>query len=487
MVKPILFAAWLASSAAGAASLRAAVEPSTVALGEPLSLTLTATGVSLDRLDITPLTRQFDVSSRTLSRGTNSETLVLTLYPRAVGSIVIPSLQLENSRTPELKLTIQDGSETVPQVSAHWVLTPAKPWVNQPVRLRLSICDDDSLQWSRPPLPGANGRLLRALGGTTDEGMRGTEKCTLHQYDWSLIATQSGSFALDAPMLTATRFGQRLRFPAPTLTYQVQPLPAWLPDHVPPVKPQIVQDALPQTWPQNRPLSWRFRVTGGYSVDGLKAVLDLQLHDTAAFRFYPPTITRAAVDDTTSPLTHFDVTVYAQPHQRGALQLPTVRLPWYDTAHGRMGDVALRADRVIIDDPRWTLVGWVASGVAGAILLAAAFWQVRRMVCWRRARRRGLKRIAEAQSIETLARAVRQFSLSDTPAAASLGDWMRQLQRDARGCEVGAVVAQLEQQQFGHAAPNLADVRLAFVTALKRVRPLSLKSCGHSNRRKRQA
>ncbi|MBT9569063.1 MAG: BatD family protein [Thiobacillus sp.] len=487
MVRTLLFAAWLTSSATGAASLRAGVDPSTVTLGEPLRLTLTATELSLDTLDITPLIRQFDVFSRTLSRSADSEILVLTLYPRVAGSILVPPLQLGPRHTAALAVTVRNGGDTVPQVSTHWTLVPTQPWVNQPARLRLSICDDDSLQWTRPALPAASGRLLRELGETTLDGSQEQADCTLHHYDWALIATQSGTFTLDVPMLDATRFGQRLRFPGPGLTYRVQSLPAWLPAHVPPVKPNIVEEALPQSGSLHQPFGWRFQVAGGYSAEGLKSMLALQLRETAALRFYPPTITRAATDDTRSPLTRLDVVVYVEPRQRGTVQLPAVRLPWYDPASGQMADIALQGGSVNVHDPRRRLFGLLAAGLTGGLLLVATFWQARRMACWRRARRRGLQRIAAAQTVDQLARAVRRFSLSDTPAAASLGTWMRRLQRDARGCEVASLVAQLEAQQFGHASSDPVKLRQAFLTVLKRARPKSLDACVHRDKRTRQA
>ena len=475
MVRTLLLAALLASGAVSADSLRAQLDKPVAALGEPVSLTLVATGLSLDTLDITPLTRQFDVFARTLSRGTDNETLVLTLYPRAVGSLRVPSLQIESSRTAALNVTILDGSETVPQVSAHWALEPAAPRVNQPARLRLSICDDDSLQWNRLPIPTASGRLVRALGEEMGVGTRGEVRCTLHHYDWSLIATQSGNFALEVPMLDATRFGLRLRYPGPAFSYQVQSLPAWLPAHVPPVKPQIVQASLPQTWPLNRPLSWRFQITGGYSAEGLKALLDLQLRESAELGFYPPLITRSALDDIASPLTRFEVTVYAQPRQRGTLQLPGLRLPWYDTERGQMMGIELKADSLKIVDPHRTLFGQIARGVAGVLLLAGGLWQLRRMLRWRRARRRGLQRIAASQSVERLGRAVREFSLLEKPPASSLGEWVQQLHQEVREVDVADAVAQLEQQQFGLAKRSLGELQQAFLVALKRVRPKSLK------------
>jgi hypothetical protein len=235
MVRAFVLVAWLAGGAAHAASLSAQLDQSAVALGEPLSLTVQARGLDLDALDLTPLDARFEVFARTRSRGTDSEALVLTLYPRLAGAIPVPPLQLDARRTRALPLTVTDGSEAVPRVTANWVLEPERPQVNQPARLSLSICDDGSLQWQRPALPTHAGRVLRILGEEAGEGERAGEACTLQRFHWALLATREGAATLGVPMLDASRFGQRLRFPGPSLDFEAAALPAWLPTHVPPV------------------------------------------------------------------------------------------------------------------------------------------------------------------------------------------------------------------------------------------------------------
>ena len=84
-------------------TLTAQLDRTTVALGEPVSLTVQARGLNLDALDVGPLGARFDVSGRTLSRDADSETLVLTLYPRAAGVMHIPSLQLDASALPRCR------------------------------------------------------------------------------------------------------------------------------------------------------------------------------------------------------------------------------------------------------------------------------------------------------------------------------------------------------------------------------------------------
>lgn len=474
MVKTLLFMALLANGLAHAAALTAQLDKPAIALGEPVSLTLQANGLSLDALDITPLAAHFDVFARTLSRGADSETLVLTLYPRGAGALSIPPLQLQALRTAALALKVVDGSETVPRVTASWSLAPAAPRVNQPARLTLALCDDGSLQWQRPRLPTASGRLVRALGEEEGAGTRADEACTLHQFHWSLIATQSGAASLDVPMLDATRFGQRLRFPGPAVSYLAQALPAWLPRHTPPVAPQVLTEPLPPRWPLNRPLSWRFQVTGGYSAEDLKALLELQLRESPELGIYPPLIEAVTLDDPASPLSRHDVILYFQPRKSGPLSLPVLRLPWYDIARGQLASTELKAKPLTVFDPRWKRGGQIAGGVAGALLLGGLVWQARRMLRWRLARRRGLRRIRQAGSVDALALAVRQFSLTGQAAAPSLGEWARRLRQEAPACDVAGAIGRLERQQFGQAAFALAELQQAFLLALARTRPGSL-------------
>lgn len=472
MVRACVLMALLAGGAAHAASLTAQLDRSAVALGEPLSLTVQARGLDLDTLDLAPLDARFEVFARTRSRGTDSDTLVLTLYPRFAGALPVPPLQLDARHTRALPLTVTDGSAAVPRVTANWVLEPARPRVNQPARLSLAICDDGSLQWQRPALPTQAGRVLRVLGEEEGEGERAGEACTLHRFHWALLATREGAASLGVPMLDASRFGQRRRFPGATpLSFDAAALPAWLPTHVPPVAPRIQAGRLPARWPLQRPLSWRFEVAGGYSADGLKALLDLQLRESPALGVYPPLIEAVAPDDLNSPLSHYAVTLFLQPRASGEVTLPTLNLPWYDPVRGRMAGTALAGRTLTVFDPRWQLAARVAGGLAGALLLAGLIWQIRRMARWRLARHRGLIAIRQAHDLASLTQAVRQFSLTGQPAAPSLGEWQRRLAQEAAGCDVADAVRQLEHQTFGLASPAPTELQQALLRKLAQARP----------------
>jgi hypothetical protein len=272
-------------------------------------------------------------------------------------------------------------------------------------------------------------------------------------------------------MLDASRFGQRLRFPGPTLSYQATALPAWLPAHVPAVAPVVHADPLPARWPLQRPLGWRIEVAGGYSADGLKALLDLQLNESAALGVYPPLIEVITPDDRNSPLTRYAVTLFLQPRASGEVMLPTLNLPWYDPARDQLASQVLPGRSIAVFDPRLQRARQVLGGLAAVLLLAALAWQGRRMARWRLARRRGLRAIREARGITELALAVRQFSLTGQSAAPSLGEWQRRLAQETRGCDVADAVRRMEQQLFGQALPTPAELQQALLRELAHACP----------------
>lgn len=471
MVRRVLILALAAPGVAGAATLTARLDKPAVALGEPVQLTLEARGASLDAFDAGVLAEHFDVFGRTLNRQGDREVLTLTLYPRRAGALHVPALQFEGTRSAPIALSVADGNETIPRVTAQWTLEPATPLVNQPTLLTLAICDDGSLQWRRPPLATASGRVVRALGEDEGEGHQGEARCTLHRYHWALYATRAGAAELSTGMLDAGRFGERLRFPVPSLAYAAQPLPAWLPAHVTPVEPAVESETLPARWPLNRPLAWRMTVTGGYSAEGLRALLEPQLRDTPELGVYPPAIREMPMDDPASPLLRHEVTLFFLPTASGDATLPTLTWPWFDPARGITAGVIVPGRAISIFDPRWQRAARVGAILAGVLLLGALSWGLAHAVRWRLVRRRGLRTIATASGEVELARAVRQFSISGRPAAPSLGAWMNRLQDESRGCDVAEPVRKLEQKLFGAGGVTLPELKQAFVNALSRVSP----------------
>lgn len=453
------------SVAGNAAGLKTRLDHTTLALGEPLTLTLI--GGALEQIDLAPLAADFALRGRTLSRSGIEETLVLTLYPLHQGRLGLPALQAGAARSRPARVTVTAGSDDTPQVRLRVETDPVEPIQRQPARLTLEACDDGSLDWKRPALPLHAALYHRPLGEEQLDLERDGVRCTAHRWHWRVIPTQAGPLQLPLPMLEAGKFGRQLRFPAPAVAFPVAAVPAWLPLNVAIGQPRLMLEKLPATWPVNRPLAWRFEVVGGYSEEGLKALLALQLHNQPGFNAYAPTLETLPGDDRASPLARLRVTLYADARETGALRLPALTLPWFDPASGRLERLALNGGEVNIVNPAVdSLARWL-TWLAGAVLLTASLAWVAGKLAWRWRKRRGLAELAASPDTEALLRAARGFSLNAHPhPAATLGLWRDRLRAEARCDGLDELIGALERARYGVVPGDFTALRARVLRVL---------------------
>ncbi len=423
----------------------------TLALGEPLSLRITrATGAAdtpLEALDLAPLRRDFDLRERTLGSDGLQENLLLTLYPRRLGRIELPTLGRPGRA---LSVTVTDGSDTVPRV--HWKISidPDQPLVRQASTFTLEACDDGMLLWKRPSLPSSEGLLLRPLGETEIITQRDGQRCTAHRWHWALLPTAAGQAAVHLPVMEASKFGNRLRFAPPTLTVTAQALPAWLPTEAAVGKPEVLVEPLPAQAVLNQPLAWRLRVTGSYSAQALQTLLSLQIRqngDQPELAAYAP---RVETQSTMTPAPQYLVTLYLLPRARGTWQVPELQLPWYDPQSGSLQQVRIPGTRIEVIDPirqRWLVTGAVLAGLVAATSMLAWLWKT---MGWRLHRRRVRKRLAQSSTPEALCQALRAFRLlRDAEPAATLRTWQTRMLAQYTSSGLDALVETLERSRYG--------------------------------------
>jgi len=292
-------------------------------------------------------------------------------------------------------------------------------------------------------------------------------RCTAHRWHWAMIPTQAGPLRLSLPLLEAGKFGRQLRFPAPAVEFTVAAVPAWLPLNVAIGRPQVAVDKPPTTWPVERPLAWRFEVVGGYSEDGLKALLALQLQNQPGLNRYPPTVEPLPNEERNSPLARLRVTLYADATETGPLHLPDLLLPWYDPTAGQLESLVLPGGTVrIVNQVLEALLRWSAVALAGGLLAALLAWRVRRLA-WRWRKRRGMAAVAASTDLETLTRAVRAFSLRprEQPAA-TLGLWRERLLAETRCDELEALIESLERGRYGALPGDFPALRVEALQVL---------------------
>jgi hypothetical protein len=426
------------------------VEPASVALGEPVTLTLTSRPGTLEKLDLAPVATDFEILGRTLGGDGKEETLVLTLYPLHSGRIALPNLGLRG-RPPAV--TVTEQSDTTPKLRFRIETTPETYHVRQSMRLTIEACDDGSLLWQRPQPATREGLFLRPLNEEQLDVERDGEPCTAHRWHWSVLPTVAGATVLPLPMLEAGKFGQRLRFPPPPVQLDALPVPGWLPAEAAIGRPEIAAAPLPGKWPLMRPLAWRIEVGGSYSAEALKNILRLQLANQPQFTDYVPSVEELNSD---SGVPRYAVSLYALFSERGEMKLPDLVLPWYDPATGKLQQLSLPGPRVQVFDPaRQRLISWML-GLAILIAALAPGYLLWRMLGWRLRRYRALTELKRAADIDDLARRLCAFSLhAGNATAATLGEWQQRMQQEVEMQGLVELVRSVEETRYGNTKTEL--------------------------------
>jgi hypothetical protein len=422
----------------------------TLALGEALTLrmnrNINGKDAPLETLDLNPLRQDFDILERTLGRDSQQENLAVTLYPRRLGRITLPTL----GRTGKAaSVIVTEGSDNVPKVFWKISLDPAEPLVRQASTLTLEACDDGTLLWKRPALPAAQGLLLRPLNETEIITQRNGQRCTAHRWHWALLPTAAGQASVNVPVMEASKFGKRLRFTPPTLAVTAQALPSWLPDEVAIGKPDITAEPLPAQAVLNQPLAWRLRITGSYSAQALQTLLNLQLQsgEQAALAAYAPRIEPQASQ---TPESQHLVTLYLLPRTHGPWQVPDLQLPWFDPKTAQLQQIRIAGSRMEVIDPaqqRWLLGLAALAGLGAAAGLGFWLWKT---LGWRLHRRIALKHLRQCDTPEALSQRLLAFSLQrNARSAPTLRAWQTRMQQQCQSSGLAELVDTLERCRFG--------------------------------------
>jgi hypothetical protein len=242
-------------------------------------------------------------------------------------------------------------------------------------------------------------------------------------------------------MLEASRHGTRLRFSAPAFEAEVASVPAWLPPGLAIDAPEIVEDRRPTEGRVGEPVAWHLRIRADYSESTLIALLDAQLAGSGPWARYPAQIT-ATRDAAPSPL--WDIRLTAQPETQDALMLPSLSLPWFDTAAGEIRHTRVESGSVAVSDfarERLRLIAWLTASV---LSLALAIGVVRHRLREWRTHRRLISSVARAANAEALHTALVGASGHQTTA-----QWMHGFLKSRIAPRLPSLLETLDAVRFG--------------------------------------
>jgi len=473
----LLLLVWM-QAGVGAVRLDVQADRKELVLGEALTLEIRvrdrADAQSLDALKLDALQADYDVRGVSRSRQSTTrkgreetaDVVTVTLYPLRAGRLRIPPLEFMGAASKPIPVSVLLSGPNTTRVLIRPGVEPARPLVRQGATLTLDVLDDGSLQWPPVSPVAAAGMHLRELPESQREATVDGVKYTLHRHAWAATPLRDGNLVVRFPMLDATKFGAHLRYAAPPLMFAADPVPAFLPVHVPVGKPEIRAEPLPASIAVNRPLNWQLTVQGsGISEEGIAKLLAAALGDSGAIRFYAPKI---QADAPTSTIRTLHVTLPFQALRSGDAALPEIAIPYYDPTSGRLERLVLPAQSVVVTNPLRQAATRLATGLAALALAGWLAYRLGQAVRRMRSRRASLRRIAQAVDAAQLKQALLAF---DPRRPATLGQWLAATHE--ANAKLAGLVQQLEQACYGGAAQaaGFARLKAELVDMLKRLHP----------------
>ncbi len=520
------------------AAVEASVDRNRVALGDTLRLTVSATedDEDLGSVDLAELQRDFEVLQRSTRSNTNiingqrthNRQLVMEITPLRTGELTIPAFQVGAKRTAPVTVSVSKPVQLDPgdeEVLFEAELDRSEVYVQGQavltVRLQQAInLNNRSISELELPdtfvMPLEQQSFQRTVGG---------RPWLVHEVRYAIFPEQSGT--LDIPSLTitaresrprrslfATASGRVVRMRSEPLRLEVLPRPAdyppgatWLPARELSLEESWSTD--PEQLEVGGSVTRTIRVRG----EGLQGAQlpPLDAPRVAGLKFYPdqPVISDAEVSSGLLG-SRTDSTAIV-PTEAGTLELPELRIPWWDTESGVLRIATLPARSLVVAAapavasaappnasaaPVSTATMEVSAGVSHA-------WQVATVVCalgwlatlvlWLRPRRAASAASSASEEQPSRKAAYRQLMAActanhaaqvrhwlirwsaaawDEPAITSLGEAAARWASD----ELDAEIARLEASLYAPAGAPWQGASLAQLLKALEARPRRAKT-----------
>ena len=299
--------------------------------------------------------------------------LKLKLYPRKVGTIIIPRISSNNTHSAEKTLTIKKGEMGLPELT----LSTSEPYERQQIIAQFSIISNNSTS---------------RLSLKKDMNIRGFESQPLPfkrtkikegiyhlQIGIALSALRNGLLTLELPPVEYSVSGvSRKQFYFPTKQINLKRLPLYLPPTIP-VGNVKIQSNLSSTklLKSDSIYYWNIELSGALNnAYQLPAILR-QIKSNNYIKFLPVDSKRSKTKTSSSLISIVHHSIPFKVFDSGALELPEIQLQYFDHATGKIEGIVYYADDVLVLSNFWrSILGFFIIITLGYIMkIAYKKWQ----------------------------------------------------------------------------------------------------------------
>ncbi|MBO9488971.1 protein BatD [Endozoicomonas sp. G2_1] len=371
----LLLVTALSSVAQAEITVTASVDKNPVMLNESLIFTVIANGdVDRNALDTSPLLKNFTVGRTSVSSQTSmvnfktSRTTQWTtvLIPKQLGKVVIPSLQVADSRTNEIALTVVEASQSNQQrdIFIESSASATDVYVQQQFTLSVKLHFAAELQRGSLTEPELSSADIKQVGKDSEsEKIINGRRYRVIERTFAIKPQQSGQFTLKPPMFSGEIivpsrrnngfFGFNETKPVSVLgediEIDVKPIPSnfngqWLPSEL--LTLHHEWQPSPEKFVVGEPITRTVTLTAaGVSEEQLP---DIELDLPNGLKVYPDQAeshTGINKGRLVSQKVYNFAIVASKP---GQYQLPAVRIPWWNTVTNKYQEAILPARTITV-------------------------------------------------------------------------------------------------------------------------------------------
>ena len=365
MVRRLLLILLLSTAWSARAEVTARVDANPVLVGEAFTLELVATGDVDGEPDFSALQRDFRILNRSSGsrfsivngRSERSRNWSVVLLASQAGEYTIPPIRIGGDSSEAIRLRVREpepNSDDPKLALVEMEITPQSVYVGQPLQITVRALLNGDYVSSSLSEPIADNAVIERLGDQVERSeLRGNTRYRVYERRYIAFPEAAGELSITAPVFqgeVSTRRGSRSPLGMDLFGGPRQPVVATTADRRVPVRPApsgAERPWLPSTGVQ---LAERLVPEGGeYRVGEpltreLRLTVDGQLHtqidpieaehsdDFQAYADAPESETLAGPAGVRATQTRRWALI---PARAGELELPAVRVPWWDVTADR--------------------------------------------------------------------------------------------------------------------------------------------------------
>jgi DNA polymerase IIIc chi subunit len=369
LIRSVLFLILAFTSQASLAELfESTVDRTQIAEGESIILTLRYnSNVFSGNPDFTPLKQQFDIINtgrknnfQYINGKSESSTIwTVALIPKRKGNLVLPSLMFKGESTKPIQISVNKVSEAIKNqekdVFFHTEVDVKTAYVQGQVLYTEKLYFSVQLENSQLGEIKVDEAMVESLGEIKHYQTQLNGRSFGVYERQSLIFPQtSGEMVIPGPIFSGEisngrwRGGRPIRISHGPITVPVLPKPASYPDGTWLPAKNIQLDYQWQGNVDNMKVGEPITLELSLTAKGLTSAQlpNLALHDVHGLKYYPDQAQTSDSANNSGVIGKRTQSIAVVPTKAGKLTLPEIRIPWWNTQHGKLEYAVLPAQRL---------------------------------------------------------------------------------------------------------------------------------------------